>query len=197
MPPVDITCKFGIPSDAQKNLWYKFQYHPMPVIKECTSAPDEIINMLVGGIVLVLSWILVSLVHEYFHSLTAIVLGYDVSIKDLAFNSGSMVVKGTMTDIDTSIVALSGFMGLTAFGLALIYLTDLQSIHMAGIIFLSRAWIDSMPLYDLDGALLAQSSTPYLAWILLLFEVLISGAAIMHVTKGRCEFDHKCVKNEG
>ncbi|MCK5660272.1 MAG: hypothetical protein KAH86_02860, partial [Methanosarcinales archaeon] len=121
----------------------------MPAIKECTSTPDEIINMLVGGIVLVLSWILVSLVHEYFHSLTAMALGYDVSIKELAFNSGSIVVKGTMTSVDTSIVALSGFMGLTAFGLALIYLTDLQSIHMAGVIFLSRAWIDSMPLYDL------------------------------------------------
>lgn len=68
--------------------------------------------MLIGGIILVLSWTLVSLVHEYFHSLTAIALGYDVSIKELAFNSGSMVVKGTMTSVDTAIVSLSGFMGL-------------------------------------------------------------------------------------
>lgn len=197
MPSVNVTCKLWVQSDAQKNLWHKLQYQHMPVIKECTSAPDEIINMLVGGIVLVLSWILVSLVHEYFHSLTAMALGYEVSIKELAFNSGSMVVKGIMTDVDTSIVALSGFMGLTAFGLALIYLTDLQSVHMAGVIFLSRAWIDSMPLYDLDGALIAQSSTPYLAWILLLFEVLISGAAIMHVIKGRCDFERQIpVKGE-
>lgn len=145
---------------------------------------NEIHHTLIGSIVLTLSWILVSLVHEFFHSLTAVLLGYQVSIKEIALNSGSIIVTGEMLPSHTALVAISGFMGLTTFGLALIYFSEHQSLHMAGVIFLSRAWIDSLPLYEMDGALLAQSSTPILAWTLLLFEIAVSGGAIMHVIKG-------------
>ncbi|NOR47755.1 MAG: hypothetical protein GQ533_06890 [Methanosarcinaceae archaeon] len=148
---------------------------------------NEIKHIITGSVVLVLSWTLVSLVHEFFHSLTAAMLGYQISFNEIALNSGSTIVTGEMLPSHTALVAISGFIGLTTFGLALIYLSEHQSLHMAGVIFLSRAWIDSLPLYEMDGALLAQSSTPILAWTLLLLEITVSGSAIMHVIKGNPE----------
>lgn len=148
---------------------------------------NEINHIITGSVVLVLSWTLVSLVHEFFHSLTAAMLGYQISFNEIALNSGSMIVKGEMIPTHMALVAISGFIGLTTFGLALIYLSEYQTLHMAGVIFLSRAWIDSLPLYDMDGALFAQSTAPIFAWLLLLLEIAVSGSAIMHVIKGSPE----------
>ena len=55
---------------------------------------NEISHIFTGSVVLVLRWTLVSLVHEFFHSLTAALLGYQVSFNEIALNSGSDHKRG-------------------------------------------------------------------------------------------------------
>ncbi len=145
---------------------------------------DELKEVFLGTSVLVISWILVTAVHECFHALTAMALGYEIALIDIQFTFGSLTVQGLMNPMDTVIVAIAGTVGLTAIGVVFIYVLRSRILNMVGVIFLARAWIDSLPLYNFDGAHVAQNSGLILAWMVAIMMVLISGGAIMHVIKG-------------
>ena len=148
---------------------------------------DEI---LCGAICLVLGWGLGTLSHEWFHSAIALSLGYTVSLGGMTLSTGSTFVHGEMTSADTMLVAIAGSLGLVILGTILIYSRSNKMLHMVGVVFLCRAWIDALPLCDMDGAIFAHSACGIigeagylLAWTFVIFEVLISGGAIAHVIK--------------
>jgi len=151
---------------------------------------DDIDDAIVGAICLVLGWASATLGHEWFHSMIAITLGYTVSLGEVTLTTGSMFVHGEMTSIDTMFVAAAGSIGLVLIGLMLIYSCNSKMMHMIGVVFLCRAWIDALPLCDLDGAIVSQSACNvlgiggyFLAWIFVISEILISGGAIAHTIK--------------
>jgi len=151
---------------------------------------SNIDDAIVGAICLVFGWGSATLGHEWFHSAIAITLGYTVSLGDITLTTGSMFVHGEMTSIDTLFIAAAGSVGLILVGLALIYSCNSRMLHMIGVVFLCRAWIDALPLCDLDGAIFAQSACNVLgtagyllAWAFVLSEILVSGGAIAHTLK--------------
>lgn len=151
---------------------------------------SDIDDAIVGAICLIFGWASATLGHEWFHSAIAITLGYTVSLGEITLTTGSMFVHGEMTSIDTLFVAAAGSVGLVLVGLILIYSCNSKMMHMIGVVFLCRAWIDALPLCDLDGAIVAQSACNVLgiagyllAWTFVISEILISGGAIAHTIK--------------
>lgn len=160
------------------------------VMGEIEKLWGNIDDAIIGAICLVFGWGSATLGHEWFHSAIAITLGYTVSLGDITLTTGSMFVHGEMTSIDTLFIAAAGSVGLILVGLSLIYSCNSRMMHMIGIVFLCRAWIDALPLCDLDGAIFAQSACNVLgtagyllAWAFVLSEILVSGGAIAHTLK--------------
>lgn len=148
---------------------------------------DEIIC---GAVCLVFGWASATFGHECFHSVIALSLGYTVSLGEMTLTTGSMFVHGDMTSIETMIVAIGGSLGLIVIGMILIYSYESKMLRMIGVVFLCRAWIDALPLCDLDGEIFAQSAygaigdAGYLfAWTFVIFEILVSGGAIAHTIR--------------
>jgi len=144
---------------------------------------DDLKEVFLGASVLIMSWALVTAIHELFHAITAMALGYEIALIDIQFTFGSLTVQGLMSPVDTVIVAMAGTVGLTAIGVVFIYVLRSRILNMVGVIFLARAWIDSLPLYNFDGAYVAQNSGLILAWMVAIMMVIVSGGAVMHVIK--------------
>ncbi|MEA1945302.1 MAG: hypothetical protein U9N07_08260 [Euryarchaeota archaeon] len=147
-------------------------------------------EVICGAVCLIFGWGSATLGHEWFHSVVALTLGYTVSLGDISLATGSMFVHGTMTSIETMLVAIAGSLGLVIAGIILIYSYENKMLHMIGVVFLCRAWIDALPLCDMDGAVFAQSAYSaignagfFVAWMFVIIEILISGGAIAHVIK--------------
>jgi hypothetical protein len=67
-----------------------------------------------------------------------------------------------------------------------VYVSENKILHMVGVVFLCRAWIDALPICDLDGALIAGSAGYLLACGLVAAEVLACGAGLSHVIGDEC-----------
>jgi len=101
-------------------------------------------------------------------------LGYDIGL-DIQFTFGAMTVQGVMSPVDMVVTALAGTVGLTAIGVELVYALRSRLLNMVGMIFLVRAWVDSLPLYNFDGVYVAQYSGLLLAWMVATALILVSG----------------------
>lgn len=133
---------------------------------------------LCGAICLILGWGTATLLHECCHLAAARSLGLPASLGKLTFTTGSVFVSGDMTNIETSLVAVAGSLGLIIIGLILTRASSVY-IRMIGVVFLCRAWIDALPLCDLDGAIMAEGAGWLIAWAVVVAEVLICGGRIL------------------
>lgn len=134
-------------------------------------------SALCGAICLTLGWGCGTLLHELCHLMTARSLGLVATPGRCTIATGSIFVHGDMTSIETALVAVAGSAGLILIGLLLIKHRS-KYLNMIGLVFLCRAWIDALPLMDLDGALIAGSAGAVIAWGILAAEMLICGGAI-------------------
>ncbi|KAF5411368.1 MAG: hypothetical protein U9N46_12210 [Euryarchaeota archaeon] len=151
---------------------------------------DNMDDLIGGAICLVFGWSSGTLGHEWFHSIVATTLGYAVTFGEITLTTGSVFVQGDMSSIETMLVASAGSLGLIIAGVMLIYSSHNKMLRMIGVVFLCRAWIDALPLCDLDGAILEHSACSamgdagyVIAWTFVIFEILVSGGAIAHVIK--------------
>ena len=147
-------------------------------------------EVLCGAVCLIFGWGSATLGHECFHLAVARSLGLTATLGEVTLTTGSVFVQGAMTSVETMLVAVAGSLGLIIVGLLLIHSFENKMIHMIGVVFLCRAWIDALPLFDLDGGIFVQSACSALgtagllaAWIFVILEILVSGGAIAHVIK--------------
>ena len=132
-----------------------------------------------GAICLLLGWGVATLIHECCHLAAAHSLGLEASLGALTLTTGSVFVYGDMTSTQTAIIALAGSLGLVIAGVLMVRLSGSPPVlKMIGIIFLCRAFVDAIPINDMDGALIAGSIGYLAAWALVIIEVLISGGII-------------------
>lgn len=141
---------------------------------------NPIDSSLCGAICLLVGWGAATLLHECFHLATARSLGFPASLGKLTLTTGSVFVPGEMTNIETALVAVAGSIGLIAIGVLLVRLSNNPAARMVGIIFLCRAWIDALPLCDLDGAIMAEGAGWLIAWMVVIAEILICGGMIWY-----------------
>jgi hypothetical protein len=151
---------------------------------------EDLDEVLCGAVCLIFGWGSATLSHECFHLLVARSLGLTATLGEVTLTTGSVFVQGDMTSVETMLVAVAGSLGLVIAGLLLIHSFENKMIHMIGAVFLCRAWIDALPLCDLDGGIFVQSACSALgtagllaAWIFVILEILVSGGAIAHVIK--------------
>lgn len=140
----------------------------------------KIEETLCGAICLIVGWGSATILHECFHLMTASALGLPASLGKLTFTTGSVFVSGDMTNIETALVAVAGSIGLITIGVLLVRLSSNPAARMVGIIFLCRAWIDALPLCDLDGAIMAEGAGWLIAWTVVIAEILICGGMIWY-----------------
>ena len=147
-------------------------------------------EVLCGAVCLIFGWGSATLSHECFHLVVARSLGLTATLGTVTLTTGSVFVQGDMTSVETMLVAVAGSLGLIIVGLLLIHSFENKMIHMIGAVFLCRAWIDALPLCDLDGGIFVQSACSAIgtagllaAWIFVILEILVSGGAIAHVIK--------------
>lgn len=133
-----------------------------------------------GAICLIVGWGTATLAHELCHLMTARSLGLVATPGRCTLTTGSVFVHGDMTNIETALVAVAGSLGLIIIGYLLTRAHSLY-VRMMGVMFLSRAWIDALPLMDLDGALIAGSAGAVIAWGIVIAEMLICGGVILDV----------------
>ena len=133
---------------------------------------------LCGAICLILGWGTATLLHECCHLATARSLGLRATFGSCTLSTGSVFVQGDMTNIETSLVAVAGSLGLIIIGWILTRASSVY-IRMIGVVFLCRAWIDALPLCDLDGAIMAEGAGWLIAWAVVVAEVLICGGRIL------------------
>jgi hypothetical protein len=138
-------------------------------------------NSLCGALCLIFGWSVATVLHEGFHVGMAHVFGIPVSLGEITLTTGSVFVHGDMTPFETAVVAAVGSVGLVVVGLMLVYVSENKILRMIGVVFLCRAWIDALPICDLDGALVAGSAGYLVACGLVVAEVLACGAGLSHV----------------
>ena len=147
----------------------------MPMINQ-----KNICSTLLGAICLIVGWGAATLLHECCHLAAARSLGLPASLGKLTLTTGSVVVPGGMTNIETALVAVAGSIGLITAGVLLVRLSSTPAARMVGIIFLCRAWIDALPLFDLDGAIMEEGAGWLIAWTVVIVEILICGGMIWY-----------------
>jgi hypothetical protein len=133
-----------------------------------------------GAICLLVGWGAATLLHECCHLAAARSLGLPASLGKITLTTGSVFVHGDMTNIETALVAVAGSIGLITAGVLLVRLSSNPAARMVGVIFLSRAWIDALPLFDLDGAIMEESTGWLIAWTVVIAEILICGGMIWY-----------------
>jgi hypothetical protein len=140
-------------------------------------------SALCGAICLIIGWGAATILHECGHLAVAGTLGLPASLGKLTLTTGSVFVVGDMTTTETALVAVAGSLTLIAIGLIL---TGARSryVRMVGIVFLCRAWIDALPLCDLDGAKMAEGTGMVIAWIVVIAAVLVCGGRILETIQG-------------
>lgn len=136
---------------------------------------DMICNLILGAIILSCAWGVSTVLHEVCHFIVAGLLGYETSIGAFTFTTGSVFVIGEMSAVDTALVAVAGSAGLVVAGGILVRCTDSTCLKMCGIVFLCRAWVDALPIGDMDGGLIAGSVGIVIAYAVVIIEVLLSG----------------------
>jgi len=137
-------------------------------------------STLCGAICLIVGWGTATLLHECFHLAAARSLGLPASLGKLTLTTGSVFVSGDLTNIETAMVAVAGSMGLITIGVLLVRISSNPVARMVGIMFLCRAWIDALPLCDLDGVIMAEGTGLVLAWAVVIAEILICGGMIWY-----------------
>ena len=152
---------------------------------------EEVVEVLCGAVCLICGWGSATLSHECFHLVVARSLGLTATLGKVTLTTGSVFVPGDMTSVETMLVSVAGSLGLIIVGLLLIYSSGNKMLHMIGVVFLCRAWIDALPLCNLDGGVFVQSAYSAIgtagliaAWVFVILEILVSGGAIAQVIKG-------------
>ena len=146
--------------------------------------PKRIEHAIFGAIVLLLGWGLGTLVHEGGHLLAARALNLPATLGQCTLTTGSVFVHGSMTDAQTTIIALAGSLGLVIAGVLLVRLSRDPALRMIGVVFLCRAWADALPITGFDGGIIAGSAGYGLAVLIVVAEVVICGNVIMDVVQG-------------
>ena len=134
-------------------------------------------DALCGAICLIWGWGCGTLLHELFHLMMARSLGLTAAPGRCTLTTGSIFVHSPMTGVETALVAVAGSIGLIIIGLILLKHSS-RYLNMIGVVFLCRAWVDALPVFDLDGGILAGSAGMAIAWGVLIVEVIICGGAI-------------------
>jgi hypothetical protein len=140
----------------------------------------QIDSTLLGAICLLVGWGAATLLHECCHLAAARSLGLPASLEKLTLTTGSVIVPGDLTNTETALVAVAGSIGLIIIGVLLVRIPGRPVARMVGVMFLCRAWIDALPLFDLDGAIMAEGTGWLIAWIVVIAEILICGGMIWH-----------------
>lgn len=135
---------------------------------------------LLGSICLLIGWGSATLLHECCHLAVARSLGLPATLGTLTLTTGSVFVSGDMTAIQAALVAVAGSLGLVIAGVAMVRLSSNPAVRMIGVVFLCRAWVDVIPVCDLDGAIFAGAAGYVIAVIILLAEVLVCGGMIWY-----------------
>lgn len=145
-----------------------------------TMKSNPIDTTILGAVCLLVGWGAATLLHECCHLAAARSLGLPASLESCTFTTGSIFVHGDMTTIEIALVAVAGSFGLIIIGWLLTCASSIY-VRMIGIMFLSRAWIDTLPLFDLDGAIMAEGTGMVIAWAVVVAAVLVCGGRILEV----------------
>jgi len=135
-------------------------------------------SALCGTICLIFGWGASTILHEYGHIAVASTLGLPASLEKITLTTGSVFVTGEMTATETALVAMAGSLVLIIIGLLLTRASSIY-IRMIGIVFLCRAWIDALPLFDLDGAIMAEGTGMMFSWVFVVAELMVCGGRIL------------------
>jgi len=133
-----------------------------------------------GALCLMIGWGCGTLLHELCHLMTARSLGLAATLGPCTISTGSIFIHGDMMQIETALIAVAGSVGLIIAGLLLLKHRN-RYLSMIGVVFLCRAWVDALPLMDLDGAMIAGSAGYVIAWGIVVAEVLICGGAMFRM----------------
>ena len=132
-----------------------------------------------GALCLLVGWGASTILHEMCHLAAAEALGIPASLGDITLATGYVTLYHPITDIQMTIIALAGSLGLVIAGVLLVRLSGNPAVRMIGIVFLCRAWTDTLPITGLDGGLIAGSSGYVIAILIVIAEVLICGSVIL------------------
>ena len=139
---------------------------------------EKVDGALCGAVCLLLGWGLGTLLHECGHFAVARSLGLPASFGTLTLTTGSIFVHAPLTDIQTTLIAVAGSLALIIAGVAMVRLSGNPALRMIGVVFLCRAFIDTIPLNGFDGMFIAESVGYLAAYTIVIIEVLISGGVI-------------------
>ncbi len=143
----------------------------------------QLLNALSSAGFLAFSWVLVTILHEFFHAASAMLMGYKISAGGIGIDFGSITVYGEMRPLATLIVAVSATLGLTMIAVFLIFSHDKKELHLIGVIFAARAWVDSLPVDSMDGMHTAGITGAFVAWLFAMVLLFVCGALVARVIK--------------
>lgn len=135
-------------------------------------------NAISGALCLIIGWGTATLLHELCHLMAARSLGLAASPGRCTFSTGSIFIHTPMTPTETTLVAIAGSIGLVIAGIMLTRNHHMY-IRMIGIIFLARAWVDTLPIYRMDGGMVAGSAGYLIAVLIVIAEILLCGGVIL------------------
>jgi len=141
---------------------------------------------LLGAICLVIGWGAATLLHECGHMAVAQSLGLPVTFGTFTLTTGSVFVSGDLTDAQAALIAVAGSLVLIITGVLMVRCSGNPAMRMVGVVFLCRAWIDALPICDLDGGLIAGSAGYGMAILIPIVEVIICGSVIIDVISQEC-----------
>jgi len=140
---------------------------------------NPIDSSLCGSICLLIGWGAATFLHECGHLAAAHSFGLAASFGKLTLTTGSVLISDEMNSTETAIVAVAGSLSLILIGVMLIRLKH-PAANMIGIVFLSRAWIDALPLCSHDGAMMAGEVGFTISWVVVIAEILVCGGMIWY-----------------
>lgn len=132
-----------------------------------------------GAICLILGWGAGTLLHECGHLAGAYAFGLPATLGQITLSTGSVIVQGDMTGTQTAVIAIAGSLCLMIAGVLMVRLSGNPMVRMIGIVFLCRAWVDMLPVGDVDGGILAGSAGYVIAMFIMTAELLICGGVIL------------------
>jgi len=99
----------------------------------------------------VVGWGASTILHECGHMAVAQSLGLPVTFGTFTLTPGSVFVSGDLTDAQAALIAVAGSLVLIIAGVLLVRGSGNPAVRMVGVVFLCRAWIDALPICELEA----------------------------------------------
>lgn len=146
-----------------------------------TEHKQRIETAIVGALCLIIGWGVGTFLHECCHLAGAYAYGVPATLELCILSTGFVLLYGDLTATQTTVITLAGSLGLVIVGVLMVRLSGVPAVRMIGVVFLCRAWIDTLPICGYDGGVIAGSAGYGLAMLIVLAEILICGNEIIRI----------------